>query len=228
MIGKLSLLVLFGLLAVGESYNYFNLVRQWTPNMCYKAKKSCRNMPSYVSEWTVHGLWPSYNEYDWPEDCQNHCVLRSSEISHLEREMNREWPTSYSSQNYGFWRHEYCKHGTCCTDKFRTAADYFKGALNLHQKYDMDRALRNGGIVPSTAKAYRVSDFDRALKTAFGVSKVGYWCRFAKDNKGIYRQLLWQVSLCISKSLNVVECPADDDGACNRNKPVLYLPYSVL
>ena len=47
--------------------------------------------------------------------------LRSSEISHLEREMNREWPTSYSSQNYGFWRHEYCKHGTCCTDKFRTA-----------------------------------------------------------------------------------------------------------
>ena len=63
-----------------------------------------------------------------------------------------------------------------------TPADYFKGALNLHQKYDMDRALRNGGIVPSTAKAYRVSDFDRALKNAFGVSKVGYWCRYALIN----------------------------------------------
>lgn len=48
-----------------------------------------------------------------------------------------------------FWTHEYCKHGTCCTDVFPDQHSYFRGVLDLNKKYNMDTILDSAGIVAS-------------------------------------------------------------------------------
>jgi ribonuclease T2 len=67
--------------------------------------------------------------------------------SSLRGEMTSKWP-SVNGRHDGFWKHEYCKHGTCAADVLRTSTDYFSKTLDLYDtvaRYLGAKGLNRGG-----------------------------------------------------------------------------------
>ena len=225
------LLLAPSLISADNTYNYFDFVRQWSPNSCYKASHGCKQLPQQINFWTIHGLWPSRDASHYPADCAgSKCHLNTTAIPDLLDEMHLHWPTDYSGGDTKFWSHEYCKHGTCCTDVFPDVHHYFSAALTLNHHLDVDTALAKAGILPDLNKPYTFTQLDSAMKSSFGVDEATYWCRFVKEDDGSSRQLVFQISVCIAKdsaSLNTQNCPAPGK-SCVITKPFYLLPFSVL
>ena len=213
------------------TYDTFKLVRQWYPNSCYKASPPCISLPRVVKYWTIHGLWPSKRGSTDPAYCAgSSCHLNVSWLPDLVDMMHQRWPTYESGGDAQFWKHEYCKHGTCCTDVFPDVHHYFSAALTLNHHLDVDTALAKAGILPDLNKPYSFTQLDSAMKSSFGVDEATYWCRFVKEDDGSSRQLVFQISVCIAKdsaSLNTQNCPAPGK-SCVITKPFYLLPFSVL
>ncbi len=78
--------------------------------------------------WSIHGLWPQYNDKTYPKYCQN-IKFDPSKIELIVDELNKFW-YSTEEKNEQFWCHEWEKHGTCMFDQ-SDEFDYFKKALSL-------------------------------------------------------------------------------------------------
>ena len=215
-----------------NTYNYFDFVRQWSPNSCYKASHQCKELPQKINYWTIHGLWPSKDAHHYPADCAgSSCHFNTSSIPDLLDEMHLRWPTDYTGGDTKFWGHEYCKHGTCCTDILPDIHHYFKAALQLNERLDVDAALARAGILPDLNKPYTFAQLDKAMTSSFGVDVATYWCRHVKDEQGSSMQLMFQISVCIDKdpaSLQPRDCPKSDRPLCNEDDPFYLLPFSVI
>lgn len=212
-----------------NEYKFFDMVRQWTPNTCYLSSHKCKHLiPQIKDVWTIHGLWPSLDAKHYPADCAGStCHFNTSSIADLLPMMHVEWPTDYSGGDTKFWNHEYCKHGTCCTDVLPTQHDFFSKALELHHLYNVEQALAVAGIVPDLHVTYTMEQLRQAVETSFGVKEAVFWCRSVKDN-GISKQLLFQISICFTKGFDVMDCPKVKPPLCAEDKPFYLLPYSIL
>ncbi|WCJ37283.1 ribonuclease 2 [Euphorbia peplus] len=100
-----------------REFDYFKLALQWPGTYCQRTRHCCSsnacchgsNAPSL---FTIHGLWPDYNDGTWPA-----CCTRSSfdekEISSLSDALHKYWPslscgspsTCHGSKG-SFWAHE--------------------------------------------------------------------------------------------------------------------------
>jgi len=211
-------------LSRSNTYRYFNFVRQWSPNGCYHAdsRHHCKTQDPSETFWTIHGLWPAYSGSSYPSYCKT-CHFDKYAFNKVINTMHKRWPTDYSGGDTGFWSHEYCKHGTCCQDVFPTELSYFSAALKLNQRLDIDKALSSARIVPSTTRHYSFYEVQKAIKNAFGVNEATYWCRFS-DGK----QLLFQISICVDKSLKTMNCPKGGRVSCRSSQPIYFLPFSAL
>ncbi|CAN1345286.1 Ribonuclease 2 [Linum perenne] len=100
-----------------REFDYFVLALQWPPTYCRFTKKCCSkngccrgdNSPT---EFTIHGLWPNYNDGSWPSCCGG-SNFNEKELSTLLKPLNKYWPTlscGKSSTCHGvkgsFWAHE--------------------------------------------------------------------------------------------------------------------------
>ncbi|KAJ9565201.1 hypothetical protein OSB04_001167 [Centaurea solstitialis] len=80
-----------------REFDYFALALQWPPTYCSKSKKCCSqsgccrgaNSPSV---FTIHGLWPDYNDGSWPSCCSD-SAFDEREISTLYGALDQYWPT---------------------------------------------------------------------------------------------------------------------------------------
>ena len=204
------------------TYDTFKLVRQWYPNSCYKASPPCISLPRVVKYWTIHGLWPSKRGSTDPAYCAgSSCHLNVSWLPDLVDMMHQRWPTYESGGDAQFWKHEYCKHGTCCTDELPSPHDYFNTALSLNHRLNMDKLLRNAGIVPDSRKSYPFKQLDKAME-----KKATYWCRTVAEEDGSSRQLVDQISLCMDKKrASLIDCPVQSI-MCNTREPFYLLPFT--
>ena len=195
------------------TYDTFKLVRQWYPNSCYKASPPCiSRLPRVVKYWTIHGLWPSR------VNCTT-CHFNPSNISDLEPEMHLRWPSYYKSGGDArFWKHEYCTHGTCCTDEPPSPHKYFSTTLKLNRNLNMDKLLEKAKIVPRS-KPYTFKQLDKAME-----KKATYWCRTVAEEDGSSRQYVYQISLCMDKKLAWIDCSAQSK-KCYRDKPFYLRPF---
>ena len=211
-----------------DDYRYFDFVRQWAPNVCYKSSHICKHLPSTISTWTIHGLWPTLDPTHYPSNCGT-CHFSAAAIADIAPEMHDKWPTDYKGGDTKFWSHEYCKHGTCCTDVLTSERDYFGQALTLHGELELEEALSGAGIEASEDQSYTLEQLEDAIETKFGVQRAHYWCRFIKENRhGHAKQLMYQLSVCVDKSLQAINCPEQPKHSCVRDKPFYLLPFSVL
>ncbi|KAI9085213.1 hypothetical protein K1719_032846 [Acacia pycnantha] len=71
------------------------------------------------AEFTIHGLWPDYNDGTYPSCCSR-SDFDPKEISTLTKALEQYWPSlscGSPSTCHGtrgsFWAHEVVKHGTC-------------------------------------------------------------------------------------------------------------------
>lgn len=80
-------------------------------------------------QYTIHGLWPDFNDVDYPQYC-HHWNFSLYRIDDLILDLDQYW---YSCQgdNVDFWKHEYLKHGTCSG---LPEHSYFTMGLNLYHQ----------------------------------------------------------------------------------------------
>ncbi|XP_058205664.1 ribonuclease 2 [Rhododendron vialii] len=161
-----------------REFDYFALALQWPGTYCQRTRHCCSSNAccrgsNAPTEFTIHGLWPDYNDGSWPS-----CCTRSNfdikKISTLLDDIQKYWPSlscSSPSTCHGgkglFWAHEWEKHGTCSFPVVRDEYEYFFATLNLYFKYNVTKVLSEVGYVPSNTEKYPLGGVISAIQNAF-------------------------------------------------------------
>jgi ribonuclease I len=70
-----------------------------------------------VSQWSIHGFWPEYNQTNWPQYCDSkrYGDLTPAIVAPIRSLMEKYWYSceQLDADNWSFWVHEWRKHGTC-------------------------------------------------------------------------------------------------------------------
>ncbi|KAJ8748193.1 hypothetical protein K2173_000601 [Erythroxylum novogranatense] len=161
-----------------REFDYFKLALEWPGSYCHRTHHCCRqnaccrgsNAPT---EFTIHGLWPDYNDGSWPACC-GRSEFDEKEISTLLDDLEKYWPSlscDSSSTCHGgrgsFWAHEWEKHGTCSFPVFRDEYDYFSTTLNVYFKHNVTKVLNEAGYVPSNTEKYPLGGIISSIENAF-------------------------------------------------------------
>ncbi|KAI4356245.1 hypothetical protein L6164_000279 [Bauhinia variegata] len=156
-----------------REFDYFKLALQWPGTFCKStrhccSKNACCRGSNAPTEFTIHGLWPDYNDGTWPSCCSR-SDFDPKEISTLVDGLEKYWPTlSCSSPSKCHGGRE--KHGTCSYPVIRDEYHYFLTGLNVYFKYNVTRVLYEAGYVPSNTEKYPVGGIISAIQNAFHIT----------------------------------------------------------
>jgi ribonuclease I len=94
------------------------------------ALERCKGAPP--SGFTIHGLWPQYNQTSWPQYCNTTDKFNYTALTPLLPQIDKYWGTctQFNHTEEWFLQHEWLKHGTCTPF---TEAQYFGTGLALYQ-----------------------------------------------------------------------------------------------
>ncbi|CAA2985824.1 ribonuclease 2 [Olea europaea var. sylvestris] len=202
-----------------REFDYFKLSLQWPGTVCRHTKHCCSSNgccrgSNAPVEFTIHGLWPDYNDGTWPSCCSGH-RFNVKEIWTLLDALNKYWPSfscSSVSDCHGrkglFWGHEWEKHGTCSSSVTYDEYNYFLTTLNLYFKYNVTEVLREEGYVASNTEKYPVGGIISAIQNAFHATP-------EIQCKG---DAVEELRLCFYKDFEPRDC-ADDS---NRQSDMVY------
>ncbi|KAF9669692.1 hypothetical protein SADUNF_Sadunf14G0133700 [Salix dunnii] len=100
-----------------REFDYFALSLQWPGTYCRRtrhccSKNACCRRANAPTEFTIHGLWPDYNDGTWPACCYR-SDFNEKEISTLHDALEKYWPslscgsisTCHGTKG-SFWAHE--------------------------------------------------------------------------------------------------------------------------
>eukprot|EP01018_Ginkgo_biloba_P031459 Gb_38141 [translate_table: standard] len=198
--------------ADAQDFDFFYLVQQWPGSYCDTESGCC--YPSAgkpASNFSIHGLWPNFNNGDYPSNCNSNNPFDPSQISDLRSEMNKEWFSLAcpSSNGKSFWEHEWHKHGTC-SESVLDQHDYFRAALLLKESVDVLGALENAGIHPDGSQ-YSLESIQNGLTGGIGYT-AGIECN--RDESG--NDQLYQIYVCVDTSAsNLISCPVLPSSKCS-------------
>ncbi|KAM0044570.1 putative ribonuclease T(2) [Helianthus debilis subsp. tardiflorus] len=195
-----------------REFDYFALAVQWPPTYCSKSTKCCDQSGCCRGEdsptwFTIHGLWPDYNDGSWPSCCSGP-AFDETEISSLLNVLDKYWPTLSCSKTSTchnkkglFWAHEWEKHGTCSSAVTGDEYSYFVTALNLYFKYNVTEVLFDAGYVPSNSEMYPSGGIIAAIENAFHTTPQLVCLKGALE----------EVRLCLTKDFKFRDCVAASD-----------------
>ncbi|XP_077228482.1 ribonuclease 2-like isoform X2 [Tasmannia lanceolata] len=164
-----------------KEFDYFILALQWPGTICQRTHHCCSSNGCCRSslsptEFTMHGLWPNYNDGSWPACCSG-SNFDIKKITSLNETLERYWPSlscTSSSVCHGgkglFWAHEWEKHGTCSFPVIQDEYSYFSTALDLYFKYNLTNILFNAGYQPTNSNKYPLGAVVTAIERAVGAS----------------------------------------------------------
>ncbi|XP_022090274.1 ribonuclease Oy-like isoform X2 [Acanthaster planci] len=205
------------------SWDYLLFVNQWPESFCmyYNASHKHNNndaqkciIPTAVSTWTIHGLWPSKVGTEGPSNCNKSWPFQLNEIEDLIPIMNKTWPDLLEGGTYwNLWSHEWCKHGTCAASLPELSGEhkYFQTSLQLKQQIHIDKILSNSGIIPSSTHKYTLEEIEQAVKNGTGGTPI-LECYQERENSE-FRQYIQEIRLCLDKSLKPFDCPKSNQFA---------------
>ncbi|XP_065060746.1 ribonuclease Oy-like [Rhopilema esculentum] len=212
-------------LSTGEKqWDHIIFTQQWPESACEHVNASGQHsceIPSSTNAWAVHGIWPSMGDTKGPNYCNESWSFDPSKIQGILSELKAEWPNLYTdTELYSFWEHEWVKHGTCAAslDSLRGEMKYFSTGLSLHKKYDVMGTLAKRGISPSRSKTYDLTDVVGVLQDEFGYS-VCIGCVYNQD----IGQMLYQMYICLDKSLSMIDCQHCSQ-SCRQEEKLVYHP----
>ncbi|KAL0408698.1 UNVERIFIED_CONTAM: Ribonuclease 1 [Sesamum radiatum] len=211
VLAKLLWLMGLAVVCTCQDFDFFYFVQQWPGSYC-DSKRSCcyPKTGKPASDFSIHGLWPNYNDGSYPSNCESENQFDPSKISDLSRRMQTDWPSLEcpSSDSLSFWAHEWDKHGTC-SQSVLDQHDYFATALNLKQQLNLLQILGDAGIEPN-GEAYSLSSIKDAIKGGSGYEA---WIECNSDESG--NRQLYQVYMCLDASAsNIIDCPVFPHGKC--------------
>ncbi|WJX86860.1 Ribonuclease 2 [Trifolium repens] len=156
-----------------REFDYFALALQWPGTYCQRSRKCCSSNAccrgsNSPATFTIHGLWPDYNDGTWPACCTN-SRFDPKEISTLNDALEKYWPSlSCGSPSSCSGGKE--KHGTCSYPVVGNEYEYFLTTLNVYFKYNVTSVLNDAGYVPSNTEKYPLGGIISAIENAFHAS----------------------------------------------------------
>ncbi|CAI4223042.1 unnamed protein product [Auanema sp. JU1783] len=198
---------------IGSDFDYLMLTRIYPVAVCQAdddaVADSCE-IPVHTPSWTVHGLWPNFQNGSYPQFCHGSPpTFDINLVDPILHELSTNWPNLLTHHSVeSLWKHEYDKHGTCSQSdsKLETELKYFNATLALNELYDVDHALHLADIQPSLYP-YRKTAIQEALNKYLGKGKhVQFNC--LKDRKS-GKTMLGDVRMCIDKDFAIVDCPKE-------------------
>jgi ribonuclease T2 len=174
--------------------------------------------PDCVTNFTLHGLWPSTSDGGAPVCSGN--PFDYSDLSSIIDILECQWPSIQGERrDENFWSHEWSKHGVCAVEDpaIPDELTYYQTALQLLNSLDILSGLASQGITPQYNHQYKISAVRSALSSAIGYSPV-LKCSSGK---------LSGVNFCFSRGLKLQDCPA---GIINRddNCKATYLQFDPI
>ncbi|XP_058096467.1 ribonuclease 3-like [Magnolia sinica] len=207
-----SLLVI---LSAAQDFDFFYFVQQWPGSHCDTRRSCCYPTTGKpAADFSIHGLWPNYNDGSYPSNCDFESRFDPSEIEDLICEMQTDWPTLACPSNSGikFWSHEWQKHGTC-SESVLDQHGYFQAALNLKKQANLLQILMDAGTEPDD-RFYNLNRISTAIREATGYTP-GIECNVDEDGN---RQL-FQIYMCVDTSgSNFIQCPVLPRSRCSSRK----------
>ena len=124
---------------------YFTIL--WLPTTCLDKGEECKERIKKLpkNQFTVHGLWPSYQNGSETHWCN---VDNDIEIEIKDEElldfMNKYYPGSYLSNEF-IWGHEYNIHGYCYNQRNGLETNeyeyYFNKIKELYEQFNLGNML---------------------------------------------------------------------------------------
>lgn len=89
----------------------------------------------YDDKYTIHGLWPNYDDGTYPSFCKN-VQFDIKQLDSIKQKLLEYWelPKDHDKIEDEFWNHEFRKHGTCMFIQM-TELEYFSKAIELYETY---------------------------------------------------------------------------------------------
>ncbi|KAL3501422.1 hypothetical protein ACH5RR_035871 [Cinchona calisaya] len=198
-------------LCASQDFDFFYFVQQWPGSYCESKQGCCYPKTGKpASDFSIHGLWPNYNDGSYPSNCDPDTQFNPSEISDITTRMQKDWPSLAcpSGDSLSFWAHEWNKHGTC-SESILDQHDYFAAALLLKRQFNLLQILKNAGIQPN-GQYYRLDSIEAAIRGGIGYTP---YIECNVDLSG--NSQLYQVYLCVDASgSTIVECPVLPRSKC--------------
>mmetsp|Transcript_16322 Transcript_16322/g.19939 ORF Transcript_16322/g.19939 Transcript_16322/m.19939 type:complete len:252 (+) Transcript_16322:160-915(+) len=145
-----------GDVAYDKHFDFYVLSMSYQPQFCYLHRREgfvgCENpMDFWRGSLTLHGLWPERKDGSWPSTCSNEKFDPEVVEDIGSDKFHTYWPNVKASESspsrFGFWEHEWTKHGTCSG---LNQEEYFKKTLSHFLKTPSIIRERYGGSVTKT------------------------------------------------------------------------------
>jgi len=203
-----------------NSWDFLLFVSRWPQSV------DTNPVPSNVTDFTIHGMWPENNNTQWPQDCSDESLNETVTNDILFSSLSVNWPNLDSTgTDDGFWAHEWSRHGTCaCNGQspvLQNQEQFFSGALTVLKHLNIMRAFTKAGMSPGNW--YSLDDYHNAIETVFGFPSM-IVCNTHNDN-----QTLMRVVFCLDAYLRPYECNAAvtesiDGKDCNDPSNIYWPP----
>lgn len=212
-------------------FDYMLFVQTWQGSFC---ADGCCTVPQRgvvpPTGFSIHGLWPEYRDGTYPSCCRGN-VTRAlidralAQDPRLRTALDTYWP---AVKRCRFVRYETEKHGSCAAAVYGGNEPgmqaYWRAALALRRRWDLERALGYAGVVPSATTRHSAAAVRRALSKHVG-HRVNIVCMAGTA--------IDEVHICVDRprtaaqlsSPVVIDCPTEDT-SCNSK--VLLLPRPTL
>lgn len=174
------------------------------------------------ASFTVEAFRSSFDNMEsFPTCCGTPFLV--APIVDLAPALRRFWPDlSPSSNDWGLWRFQWLRFGSCCGLTQRT---YFRRVLQLARQYDFVRTLKVAGIDVSGSKEHSLSHVQQAIDDAVGGFHVQLRC---VRHHSSHSALLHKLQVCLSPShFAVVDCQFDQFDSFPGTATSLEIPCNI-
>jgi len=177
-------------------------------------------IPTCITGFTLHGLWPTNNDTTYPQDCNSKDLFNAKNITSIHQRLVQAWYDFDGPNSTALWAHEWSKHGTCALNVLPSELDFFTAGVTTTANVNILGALSDAGIVPSKDKSYAYSDFYAALKKKNNVD-----CMTTCLSK-YGKTVIGTVAYCLdSETQKIMQCAAQFLKANPSNCPAtIYFP----
>lgn len=207
-INKTTILLIICLVPLCFCWDYIIFSQVWPSSWINHDKINYNFTNDY---FTVHGLWPQFNNNSYPEFCKK-SMFNVSEVNYIKNNLTKYW-TDFKNPA-SFWKHEYEKHLICMQDTYKNIYILFKYGLQLREKINPFSLLKKNGIVPNNNVKYNVNDLYSIIKSQIGVN-----CIITCPNN-----ILTEIRFCLTKQFGLFDCPKNTDyNEMCRSDKIIYL-----
>ena len=102
----------------------------------------------YLNNYCIHGLWPQYNNYEYPKYCKE-VEFNINDLKVLKPDLMIYWKPKKISNPEKFWKHEWKKHGSCMFIDI-TCFEYFFITIELYKEFirgKLKKKIKKGNTI---------------------------------------------------------------------------------